>query len=188
MRASKRAAILRLRLGLGWWADILPAAGLTFICFAKEKVSKRKASPRPCPCGVPCATRIARGRAQARCAQTSARPDPYAAALLSTAKWPSKPEHRVCLFASLTLHTPAHHRCHCHRRSRSLANPQASSLIPQSIYYDCHVHQSGRTNLHRHLSHQRPYPVQKIKLAVKAPLHPGGGEGAGGKRGTNQAR
>ena len=29
----------------------LPAAGLTFLCFAKEKVSKRKASQRPCPFG-----------------------------------------------------------------------------------------------------------------------------------------
>ena len=66
-------------------AGLAPAAGLTFLCFAKEKISKRKASQRPCPCGVPCATRVARGRAQTRYAQTSARPDPVAAALLSMA-------------------------------------------------------------------------------------------------------
>ena len=62
-----------------------------FSLLRQRKVSKRKASQRPCPFGVPCATRIARGRAQTRCAQTSARPHPVAAALLSTAygKWGS---------------------------------------------------------------------------------------------------
>ena len=51
----------------------------------QKKVSKEKASQRPCPYGVPCATHAVRGRAQTRCAQTSARPDPASAALLSTA-------------------------------------------------------------------------------------------------------
>ena len=36
---------------------LAPAAGLTFLCFAKEKISKRKASQRPWPYGLPCATR-----------------------------------------------------------------------------------------------------------------------------------
>ena len=62
----------------------------------QKKVTKEKASQRPCPCGLPCATRAARGRAQTRCAQTSARPDPVAAALLSTATWRGG---RVCSFA-----------------------------------------------------------------------------------------
>ncbi len=56
-----------------------------FLLLCQKKVTKEKASQRPCPFGVPCATRTARGRAQTRYAQTSARPDPCAAALLSTA-------------------------------------------------------------------------------------------------------
>ena len=94
-----------LAAGLLPAAGLAPAAGLTFLCFAKEKISKRKASQRPCPFGVPCATRAARGRAQTRYAQTSARPDPAAAALLSTANGSGGPEYRVCSFAALTLHT-----------------------------------------------------------------------------------
>ena len=92
MRASKcTLAHCALRLGLGWWAGLLPAAGLTFLCFAKEKVSKRKASQVPWPYRLPCATRIARGRAQTRYAQTSARPEPCAAALLSAANGLASP-------------------------------------------------------------------------------------------------
>ena len=83
--AKEKAQCLWLAAGLLLAAWLAPAAGLTFLCFAKEKISKRKASQRPCPCGLPCATRAARGRAQTRYAQTSARPDPVAAALLSTA-------------------------------------------------------------------------------------------------------
>ena len=160
-------------------AGLAPAAGLTFLCFAKEKISKRKASQRPCPFGVPCATRAARGRAQTRYAQTSARPDPYAAALLSTASWQGA---RVLVRFAHIAHAraPSLPR-HC--RSRSLANPQASSLIPQSIYFDCHVHQSGRTNLHRHLSHQRPYPAQKSNWLLRRPFPPGGVMGRGGSGG-----
>ena len=56
-----------------------------FLLLRQKKVTKEKASQRPSPCGVPCATRGARGRTQTRYAQTSARPDPRTAALLSTA-------------------------------------------------------------------------------------------------------
>ena len=89
--AKEKAQCLWLAAGLLPAAGLAPAAGLTFLCFAKEKISKRKASQRPCPCGLPCATRAARGRAQTRYAQTSARPDPVAAALLSTAHGPGSP-------------------------------------------------------------------------------------------------
>ena len=65
--------------------------GPYFLLLRQKKVSKEKASQRPCPCGVPCATRAARGRAQTRYAQTSARPDPASAALLSTAYGPGSP-------------------------------------------------------------------------------------------------
>jgi hypothetical protein len=93
-------------------AGLAPAAGLTFLCFAKEKVSKRKASQRPCPCGVPCATRAARGRAQTRFAQTSARPYPVAAALLSTANGSGGP--RVLVRCAHLAHA-------CWRATRAIA-------------------------------------------------------------------
>jgi hypothetical protein len=64
--------------GFGLMAELLS--------FASPKESnQRKGEPKAVPYGVPCATRDARGRAQTRFAQTSARPDPHAAALLSTA-------------------------------------------------------------------------------------------------------
>ncbi len=98
-----------------------------FLLLRQKKVSKEKASQRPWPCGLPCATRVARGRAQTRYAQTSARPDPRAAALLSTANGPGGPQYRVCSFAALTLHTlhtPG-------RATRAGAEPPASACAQE---------------------------------------------------------
>ena len=76
---------------------------------------------------------------------------------------------RVCSFAALTLHTQLR---------------LAPSAKPQSIDYDRIVHQSGQTNRHRSVQLQKHLSGPKTtKLGVQAPLHPGGGEGAGGKRG-----
>ena len=121
--AKEKAQCLWLAAGLLPAAGLAPAAGLTFLCFAKEKISKRKASQRPCPCGLPCATRAARGRAQTRYAQTSARPDPVAAALLSTANGRGG---RVCSFAALTLHTLFGA---LRARARARAQPQPRPLV-----------------------------------------------------------
>ena len=71
-----------------------------FSLLRQRKVSKRKASRRPWPCGLPCATRAARGQAQTRFAQTCARPDPSAAALLSTAEWQLE---AACSFAGANI-------------------------------------------------------------------------------------
>jgi len=128
----------------------------------QRKVRKRKASQGPRPYGLPCATRIARSQAQTRYAQTSARPNPVAAALLSTANGRLSP-NTMCA-RSL--------RSHCTRwralrallrlhRSLIWANkpaPQRADLEPLS-------------------------QTQRTKLGIQAPLHPSGGEGAGGKRG-----
>ena len=174
-------------------AGLAPAAGLTFLCFAKEKISKRKASQRPCPCGVPCATRIARGRAQTRFAQTSARPDPVAAALLSTAYGGGGP--RVLVRCA--------HLAHANWGAMRALSWQPS-LSPQQAKTQPHPppqpHQSSIHSLRPHRSpirankppsqrHDSKTPLQtkKTKLGIPAPLHPGGGEGAGGKRGANKS-
>ncbi len=139
-----------------------------FSLLRQRKVSKRKASQRPCPCGVPCATRAARGRAQTRYAQTSARPDPAAAALLSTAYGSGGP--RVLVRCAHLAHASA--RC-CRSRAK-----------PQSIYYDRIVSQSGQTNpprsdpIQKHLSKPK-----KPNWVFKLPFTPAGVKGRGGSGG-----
>jgi len=152
-----------LDAGLLLAAGLAPAAGLTFLCFAKEKISKRKASQGPCPCGEPCATRATRGRAQTRYAQTSARPDPVAAALLSTAYGLGSPRVLV--------------RC---ARGRIRAKH-----LP--LDYDCHVPQCRPADPQRNAPNQHLSPAQKKQIGVQTPLHPGGGEGAG-EAGDKQAQ
>ena len=152
-------------------AGLAPAAGLTFLCFAKEKISKRKASQRPCPCGVPCATRAARGRAQTRYAQTSARPDPCATALLSTAYGLGGP--RVLVRCAHLAHAGW-------RAAAAAAAPIINPFTTTASFPNSGQQTSNATS--RTNTGIRP---KKTKLAVKAPLHPGGGEGAGGKRGAN---
>ena len=178
------------------FARVLPAAGLTFLCFAKEKVSKRKArvprqvsacwpsyflllrqkkvtkekaSQRPSPCGVPCATRGARGRAQTRYAQTSARPDPRAAALLSTADGLGAP-NTACARWRLRLGTPHRRRIRTKHRA---------------IDYNRIVSQSWPTNPHRNLTHRHPYPAKNKQIGCSSsPSPPEGVKGrgeAGGK-------
>ena len=170
-----------------------PAAGLTFLCFAKEKISKRKASQRPCPCGVPCATRVARGRAQTRFAQTSARPDPVAAALLSTAYGPGSP-NTACARSLRSPCTRLLARCaHCRGISRFRHNKQNHNRThsrgrakPPSINYDRIVRQSGPTNppcnatIQKHLSKPK-----KPNWVFQLPFTPAGVKGRGGSGGQN---
>ena len=150
-----------------------PAAGLTFLCFAKEKISKRKASQRPWPCGLPCATRAVRGRAQTRYAQTSARPNPVAAALLSTANGKRGP--RVLVRCAHLAHA-------CWRAAGAAPQspmpyalcpmPYALCPMPQTIYYNRFVHQPGRTNPHRNATIQNPSPRQKNKIGCSSSPSP----------------
>ncbi len=176
-----------LRRVSAWWPSY-------FLLLRQKKVTKEKASQRPRPYGLPCATRGARGRAQTRFAQTSARPDPRATALLSTANGGGD---SACSFAALTLHTlqPAGRAtrtgakapasaCALARRTAAISAP---STKPQPINYNRIIPQSRRTNPPRNLPHQHPYPAKKTKLGIQAPLHPGGGEGAGGGSGGRQS-
>jgi hypothetical protein len=159
-------------------AGLAPAAGLTFLCFAKEKISKRKASQRPCPCGVPCATRAARGRAQTRYAQTSARPDPCATALLSTAYGLGRP--RVLVRCAHIAHA-------CRRATRAIGVVVAAATpIINPFTSTASFPNSGQQTSNATSRTNTPFRPKTTKLAVQAPLHPGGGEGAGGKRGAKQ--
>ena len=180
-----------LAAGLLPAAGLAPAAGLTFLCFAKEKISKRKASQRPWPCGLPCATRGARGRAQTRFAQTAP------ALIRSPLRCSARPMAwgvRVCSFASLTLHTLI---------GALRAMSWQPSLSPQQAKTQPHPppqpHQSSIHSLRPHrspirankLASQRPdskTPLQnkETKLGIPAPLHPSGGEGAGGSGGQTK--
>ena len=126
-----------------------------FSLLRQRKVSKRKASQRPCPCGVPCATRVARGRAQTRYAQTSARPDPAAAALLSTAYGLGSP--RVLVRCAHLAHA-------CSHAARGARAAAAAAPKSMRVDHDCDVHPSWLTNPHRSLSHQHPYPAQKNQI------------------------
>ena len=158
-----------------------PAAGLTFLCFAKEKISKRKASQRPCPCGVPCATRAVRGRAQTRYAQTSARPDPVAAALLSTANGLGGP--RVLVRCAHLAHA-------CWRAARALAvvvAPAAAAPCTNPLTTTAtfpNLGKQARTATYRTNTTVRR---KKQNWLFKPPFTPRGGEGAGGKRGTKNS-
>ena len=169
----------------------MPAAGLTFLCFAKEKISKRKASQRPWPCGLPCATRAARGRAQTRYAQTSARPDPVAAALLSTAYGPGSPNTACArslrspctrLLARCARCRGSHHFRH-NKQNRNRTH-RRSHTNHQSIHYDRIVPQSGPTNpprsapIQKHLS-----KTKKPNWVSQLPFTPAGVKGRGGSGG-----
>ena len=151
-----------------------PVGRVTFFCFAKRKLTKEKASQRPCPFGVPCATRAARGRAQTRFAQTAP------ALIRSPLRCSARPMAwgvRVCSFAALTLHTLA------------VTLRAARALLPQPHQSQCALTTTATfTNLRKqtHTATCRtntPIQPKKTKLGIPAPLHPGGGEGAGGKRG-----
>jgi hypothetical protein len=168
---------------------LAPAAGLTFLCFAKEKISKRKASQRPWPFGLPCATRVARGRAQTRYAQTSARPDPRTAALLSTANGQGSP-NTACARSLRSPCTRFLARCaRCigsrhFRHNKHNRTHRRSHTNHQSIHYDRIVPQSGPTNpprsapIQKHLS-----KTKKPNWVFKLPFTPAGVKGRGGSGG-----
>ena len=127
------------------------------------KVTKEKASQRPCPCGVPCATRIARGRAQTRYAQTSARPGPVAAALLSTANGLGSP--RVLVRCAHIAHACSHAARDA--RAAAAAAPAQYALTTTDSFTTGGAQTrtaTSRTNI--------PIRRKKTKLAVQAPLHP----------------
>ena len=65
-------------------AGIAPGGALTFFASPKKVSKERRAAVRALR--VPCAARTGRGRVQTRFAQTSTRPDPPVAALLSPAR------------------------------------------------------------------------------------------------------
>ncbi len=153
-----------------------------FLLLRQKKVTKEKASQRPCPCGVPCATRAARGRAQTRFAQTSARPDPHAAALLSTAYGPGVP-NTAC---ARSLRSP------CTRRTRrdalrARAQRRPLALAPRNAVPPPYPHQApspnpltttasfpnrGQQTLTAASLTNTPIRPKKTKLGVQAPLHP----------------
>ena len=161
-----------------------------FSLLRQRKVSKRMASQRPWPCGLPCATRAARGRAQTRYAQTSARPDPVAAALLSTACWPTG---SVCSFAG------AHIARACARAAYAAAvpspKPQAPSSKLQAPSSKLQApHFSPPLQLHRSpMQAKKPTPQslelrplsnpKKPNWLLKLPFTPAGVKGRGGSGG-----
>ncbi len=168
---------------------LAPAAGLTFLCFAKEKISKRKASQRPCPCGVPCATRAARGWAQTRYAQTSARPDPCAAALLSTAYGSGRPRVLVrCAHIAHACWRGASY-CGCRRScscpcsctgARSRAAPSPQPFTTTATFTN--LGQPTRPATSRTNTGIRP---KKTNWLLRLPFTPAGGKGRGGSGGQN---
>ena len=86
--------------GFGLLAELLS--------FASPKESnQRKGEPKAAP--LRGALRYSRraGSGANSLRSNSARPDPRAAALLSTANGPGGPQYRVCSFAALTWHTLA---------------------------------------------------------------------------------
>ena len=168
---------------------LAPAAGLTFLCFAKEKISKRKSSQKPWPYGLPCATRAARGRAQTRYAQTSARPNPVAAALLSTAYGLGSPH---------VLVRCAHLAHPCWRATRAIAAAPttatktaavptaAATPSPNPLTTTATFPNLGKQTriaaprFKKHLS-----KTKKTNWLFKLPFTPAGVKGRGGSGGQN---
>ena len=148
-----------------------------FSLLRQRKVSKRKASQRPWPYGLPCATRVARGRAQTRYAQTSARPDPVAAALLSTAYGLRSP-NTACA-RSLRLHCTrllarcARQRgCSCHSK-HTTASPTAAAA-PNTHPFTTTATLTNLSEPTRIATFRVNTPIRpkKNKLGIQAPLHP----------------
>ena len=150
-----------------------------FLLLRQKKVTKEKASQRPSPCGVPCSTRGARGRAQTRYAQTSARPDPRTAALLSTADGLGAP-NTAC---ARSLRSP------CTGGTRVDAQTPHRRRIRtkhRAIDYNRIVSQSWPTNPHRNLTHRHPYPAKNKQIGCSSsPSPPEGVKGRGGSGGQN---
>lgn len=136
-------------------AGIAPGGALTFFASPKKVSKEKRAAVRALR--VPCAARSGRGRVQTRFAQTSTRPDPPAAALLSPARTAgdhaghcfdrpgnSKPDVFRALsvgFASFflsVLHQRSHQRRVCGlgrfgERSEYEPRPADPPLVPQAF-------------------------------------------------------
>ena len=164
-----------------------PVGRVTFFCFAKRKLTKEKASQRPCPFGVPCATRAARGRAQTRFAQTSARPDLVADALLSTAYGLGSPRVLVrCAHIAHACWRGASY-CGCRRScscsctgARSRAAPSPQPFTTTATFTN--LGQQTRPATSRTNTGIRP---KKTNWLLRLPFTPAGVKGRGGKRGAN---
>ena len=185
-------------------AHLLPAAGLfclpqgvrlprASLFFASPKKSKqKKGEPKAVP--LRGALRYSRrpGSGANSLRSNSVRPDPRAAALLSMANGSGGP--RVLVRCAHLAHA-------CWRVARAIAvapatatktiavptaaaapspNPPSPNPLTTTASFPNRGQQT-RTASSRTNTRIRP---KKTKLAVPAPLHPGGGEGAGGKRGT----
>src|SRR5450830_887198 len=71
---------------------VSPGRATHFLLLRQEKVSKEKASRSQSRCAVRCAARSGRGRSKLGFASNNARPDPPAAALLSSARTAWSPD------------------------------------------------------------------------------------------------
>ena len=176
----------------GWFLRHVSACWPSyFLLLRQKKVTKEKASQRPCPFGVPCATRAARGRAQTRFAQTSARPNPVAAALLSTANGIRSPNTACArsLRSHCTRLLARYARCSGsprfrHNKQKRNRTHRRSRAKHQSIDYDRIVPQSGPTNpprsapIQKHLS-----KTKKPNWVFQLPFTPAGVKGRGGSGG-----
>ena len=123
-------------------AGIAPSGALTFFASQKKVSKERRAAVRALR--VPCAARSGRGRVQTRFAQTSTRPDPPAAALLSPARtaWRpfrallrSPPEFKTRGFSGLVgtlgFFLYVHHQCSHQRRGCGLGRfGELASMSP----------------------------------------------------------
>ncbi len=156
-----------------------------FSLLRQRKVSKRKASQRPWPLqGCP-ALLAARGvgRKLATLKQAPAL-DPRPAALLSTANGLGD---SVCSFAALTLHTLHTPRrasrasagaCAWESRPSTVSAPSPNPLTTTASFPNRGQQTRTATSLTN-----TPIRRKTTKLGIQAPLHPGGGEGAGGQPG-----
>jgi len=174
-------------VGRGFEYRFRPGRPSYFLLLRQKKVTKEKASQRPWPYGLPCATRAARGRAQTRFAQTSARPDPAGAALLSTANGP-RSQNTACARSLRSPCTRLLARCvRCPGSRHFRHNKQKhnrSHTNHQSIHYDRIVPQSGPTNPHRNATTQKHLSkTKKPNWVFQLPFTPAGVKGRGGSGG-----
>ena len=123
-------------------AGFAPGGALTFFASPKKVSQERRAAVSALR--VPCAARSGRGRVQTRFAQTSTRPDPPAAALLSPARtaWRpfrallrSPPEFKTRGFSGLVgtlgFFLYVHHQCSHQRRGCGLGRfGELASMSP----------------------------------------------------------
>ena len=164
-----------------------------FLLLRQKKVTKEKASQRPWPYGLPCATRGARGRAQTRYAQTA--PALIRAPLRCSARpMAAGGPNTACARSLRSPCTRLLARCaRCRGSRRFRHNKQKHSRTHhrshtnhQSINYDRIVPQSGPTNpprsapIQKHLS-----KTKKPNWVFQLPFTPAGVKGRGRSGGQN---